>query len=119
MMVVGDIVLYPDVLLFSAFTIIWGIAWNKRGKKVSQNKTQQAPANPDVQERTLTASVIGSFVTSGLTATSILIPASFVIIQIGLGNARVSPDSLRQVAISFYWFVFSIAVGIFNAARFP
>jgi hypothetical protein len=87
--------------------------------KRSQNVKQPTLTNPQVEERSLAANVIGSFVTAGLTATSILIPASFVIIQIGLGNGRVPGNSLGQVAISFYWFVFSIAVGIFNAARFP
>ncbi len=120
MVAISDFFRYPDLLVFAFVFIIWAFVWGrKQAKKKSQNLNQPPPSIPKVEERSLAASVIGSFVTAGLTATSILIPASFVIIQIGLGNGRVPANSLGQVAIAFYWFVFSIGVGIFNAARFP
>lgn len=116
---ISDALHFWDVLLYVGLFAIWGFRWALEGKKRARKKDHPAQPIPDVQERSLSANVISSFVTSGLTATSILIPSAFVIIQLGLGNPRVPADSLGQVAFSFYWFVFSIAVGIFNAARFP
>jgi hypothetical protein len=115
----SDVLHFWDVLLYIGLFAIWAFVWATHGKRKPRSNDQPPPSIPDVQERSLSANVIGSFVTSGLTATSILIPASFVIIQLGLGNTKVPAESLGQVAFSFYWFVFSIAVGIFNTARFP
>jgi hypothetical protein len=119
MLGISDVLRFWDVLLYVGLFAVWIYVWATHGKRKPRSSDQPPPPIPDVQERSLSANVIGSFVTSGLTATSILIPASFVIIQLGLGNTKVPTDSLGQVALSFYWFVFSIAVGIFNAARFP
>lgn len=99
---------YPDVIGYVGLIVVWLFAW--KDKKVKKQ---------NVNERTLGANVIGSFVSSGLTAASILIPAAFVIVQIGYGNSNFPRVVLDEVRFAFYWFVASISFGVFNAARFP
>ena len=101
---------YWDIAAYLILSAVWIAAWAK-----SRNPKSRATQD----ERALGAEVFGSFISNSMTAASILVPAAFVIVQLGFDNPKVPPTVLSEIARSFYWFAWSVFLGIVNASYLP
>lgn len=96
------------IILLLILVLIWYVRWK------SESKAQES----DAHERDLGLSTISSQLSLGLTAASILLPASFVIIALGRGADNPLPISATtQVVIAAIWFTSAILLGFWNSSR--
>lgn len=71
---------------------------------------------PGDQDKELGAHAVWTQLNAGLTAASILLPASFVIVGLGRGLENPMPTAaLTQVVLAAAWFTAAILVGVWNA----
>ena len=98
------------IVLLVILIVIWSIRWK------SESKAQET----DVHERDLGISTVSRQLSIGLTAASILLPASFVIITLGREVENPLPiAATTQVIIAAIWFTVAIITGFWNASRLP
>jgi hypothetical protein len=122
-----------DVLLFIAFTTFHVWVWLSIRKALPKPKNFQKilpgdletrnseiqERGLDLQERQFAATIVASSSTTSITAVSILIPASLIIVQLGFGSKSFPHDALNNVFRASLWFLFSLLLGlyvIFNVA---
>lgn len=93
------------------FILLWAIhiaTWTADSKKL-----EECPLN-DHDSRNLGATTLGSASTAGITAVSILIPASFVIVQLSSRTGTsFPPTALYNVFVASCWFLVSLFCGLF------
>lgn len=113
-----------DIIVFILLSIVHIGSWVEVKPGLSKDK-------PDFNERSLSATTLGASTTAGITAVSILIPASLLIVQIGLGDhSPLPPAAIDHVVRASEWFVASLSFGLliiflvpmkanlFNVARY-
>jgi hypothetical protein len=97
-----------DIIVFVVITIINVISWieAKPGLKADIQ---------DTESRKFGATSMISASTAGITAGSILIPASLLIVQLGLGsNSKPLPQvALNNVFEASLWFLLSLLLGLY------
>jgi hypothetical protein len=100
-----------DVVFFILLGAIHIGAWIAESRKLAESPLDEADA------RTLGATTLTSASTAGITAVSILIPASFVIVQLASktgGTATSIPHAASyNVFVASVWFLFSLFCGLF------
>lgn len=96
-----------DALFFGLLMVVHiGSWWELR------NQLALAPHN-DPESRSLGATTLSSASTAGITAVSILIPASLLVVQLGSGTgAQLPPEALSYVFRAAVWFMFSLLIGL-------
>lgn len=96
-----------DVLLFVLFTAMHVIAlYEDRKKYVGE-------PNNALADRQFSASALNSACATGVTAVSILVPASLLILQIASGSQTIPRVAMEYVFRGSIWFLVSLALGLF------
>ena len=96
-----------DITIFVIFTAMHLCALYEDRKEYGSK-----PMN-GLGERQFSASALNSAASAGVTAVSILIPASLLIIQLASGNHAIPHLALVYVFRGTIWFLFSLALGLF------
>lgn len=94
-----------DIVVFVVLTLIHVAAWWGYRKPTTVS---------DVSEREFAASTMSGTATAGITAVSILIPASLLVVQLGRGETGSSlpVSALNDVFRGTGWLLFSLAIGL-------
>jgi len=105
-----------DVLIFLFFSVLHIVTWlGIRGELRLQSQQDAArPAHETLPDRELGATTLSSSSSAGITAVSILIPASLLVIQFGLDPGQTLPATVvLNVTRSALWFLLSLFFGLF------
>lgn len=96
-----------DVLLFVLFTAMHVAAlYEDRKKYVTEPKNE-------LVERQFAASALSGAAGIGVTAVSILVPASLLILQLASGGHTIPRVAMEYVFRGSIWFLASLALGLF------
>lgn len=96
-----------DLCAFVLFSAMHIVGWIE-----IRGRLQRAPMNA-LDERHFAAAALNNASGAGVTAVSILIPASLLIIQFTAENKDVPRIVLEQVFRGSVWFLVSLALGLF------
>lgn len=100
------------VVVFAVLTLIHIIAW--------WEFNYSAAKESDLGVRDFGSRTLSGTCTLGVTAVSILIPASMIIVQLGSrSGSSLSPDALDSVFRATIWFMVSLTFGLLVAWLIP
>src|SRR5947207_8456940 len=98
-----------DVIIFIVLTIIHILANIESWRTIKSDRSLQ-----ELPQKELGATILNSASTAGITAVSILIPASLLIVQLGLGTGKPLPSgALDNVFRASIWLLISLVLGLF------
>ena len=95
-----------DVIVFGVVDLIHVASWLEARKRLTKD-----PKN-SLAEREFAASSLNSASVAGVTAVSILIPASLLIVQVGYEKHDFPHSALEDVFRASIWFLVSLALGL-------
>jgi hypothetical protein len=95
-----------DVVAFGVVGIIHVASWLEARHLLSRDPKNSLP------EREFAASSLNSASVAGVTAVSILIPASLLIVQVGYEKPDFPHSALEDVFRASLWFLVSLALGL-------
>ena len=101
-----------DAIVFGILTLIHIAANVESWQTIKSNTTLQNELKT-VEQKNLGATILNSSSAAGISAVSILIPASLLIVQIGLGSSKLMPPGvLDNVFRASIWFLISLGAGL-------
>jgi hypothetical protein len=103
-----------DVTVFAILAILQICAWVGMRHAGQRNQTAQ-----DAEERRSGAQIITASSAAGITAVSILVPASMLIVQLSSTSAALPLDVVRQVFRGALWFLLSLFCGLLVISFVP
>lgn len=104
-----------DVILYVVFFIIQIVSWIEIRPKLSPPGKTPAENLQDLPNRQFGATLMTGASTAGITAVSILIPASVLILQLGLNSSSkpLPQEALNDVFRAVIWFTLSLLLGLY------
>lgn len=101
-----------DFIVFGILTLIHIAANIESWQKIKSDLALQN-ALKTVDQKNLGATILNGSSAAGISAVSILIPASLLIVQIGLGSSKpMPPGVLDNVFRASIWFLISLGAGL-------
>lgn len=112
------------LVIFIIFSFIHITAFVSRRREMDRNRKTDGSAIPDrdkLEANKFTANAITASSVAGITAVSILIPASFVIVQIAKQKdaAQLPPEAMSYVFTATVYFLGSLFCGLFLIFLIP
>lgn len=101
---------YWDILFFSALTLIHIYGW------ISMREHLKADPQDNLEQRQFSANTLNNACVSGVTAVSILIPATMIVLQLAIDQEFKTTTFLFRASI---WFLASLSFGIFVLFAIP